>query len=286
MLTRDLTEHAIIAVSTSAGKDSQVTLDRVCTLAREQGVLDRVVAIHCDLGRSEWAGTKALAQEQCDIYGVPMYVISRAKGDLLHQVEHQRKKWMGPGSARFCTSDHKRDQASKVITQLVTAHNMKLWGRATAPKGTPPVKVLLCLGLRAQESRERAQEPVFKRDERASSGVRQIDRWLPIHDWTTEQVWGKIRETAMPYHRAYDLGLGRLSCVFCFYAPEEALLLAGYHNRPLLHEYVAVETRIAHQFKHKEPLIKIQAKLEQGWMPPVGVAAGSAATWMECGGGY
>ena|SRR5579862_5684739 len=282
MLTRDLTEHAIIAVSTSAGKDSQVTLDRVYRMAERQGVADRVVAIHCDLGRSEWAGTRELAQQQCDRYGVPLYVISREQGDLLHQVEHQRKKWMGHG-ARFCTSDHKRDQATKVITKLVAAHNVKVWGKATAPKGTPPVKVLLCLGLRAQESDEREKLPVFSRDERASSSARQIDRWLPIHDWTTEQVWDRIRETGMPYHKAYDLGMDRLSCVFCFYAEEPFLLIAGYHNRPLLNEYVAVETRIAHQFKQDLPLIKIQAKLEQGWTPPVGAVA---APRMQCGGGY
>jgi 3'-phosphoadenosine 5'-phosphosulfate sulfotransferase (PAPS reductase)/FAD synthetase len=281
MLTRDLAEHDIVLVSTSAGKDSQVMLDKVYRMAEAQGVIDRVVAVHCDLGRSEWSGTRALAQEQCDLYNVPMHVISRDR-DLLHQVEFERKKWPSR-SARYCTSDHKRDQANKVITQLVAAFNLKKWGRRHAPKGTPPVKVLLCIGLRAQESRERAQEPVFARDLRASSGVRTIDRWLPIHDWTEEQVWARIRETAMPYHKAYDLGMPRLSCVFCYNAPESALLIAGHHNRALLAEHVRIERAINHTFKYEAPLINIQAKLEAGYVPAGKV---EAVAWMECGGGF
>lgn len=280
----DLTLYDIILVNTSAGKDSQVMLDLVWKLATILGVQDRIVAVHCDLGRSEWAGTRALAQRQCDRYGIPMHVISRPQGDLLHQVEFERKKWPSR-SARFCTSDHKYAQATKVITKLVTAHNLKVWGTAKAPKGTAPVRVLSCLGLRASESTERAQAPVFERDERGSSGVRTIDRWLPIHAWTETQVWDHIRAEGLEYHKAYDLGMGRLSCVFCFNAPPAALLIAGYHNRELLDAYVGVEQRIGHSFKmkgkKKEPLILIQAKLEAGWVPAVGARI-EGDTWEQC----
>jgi len=70
----------------------------------------------------------------------------------------------------------------------------------------------------------------------------------------------------------------RLSCVFCIYAPPEALLLAGYHNRELLAKYVAVEQRINFQFLQGEPLINIQAKLEAGYVP---TGAVGSDTWKE-----
>ena len=53
----------------------------------------------------------------------------------------------------------------------------------------------------------------------------------------------------MDYHHAYDLGMPRLSCVFCIFAPESALLVAGKHNPDLLKQYVAVEEKIGHSFK-------------------------------------
>jgi hypothetical protein len=68
--------------------------------------------------------------------------------------------------------------------------------------------------------------------------------------------------------------------VFCIYAEPEAMLLSGYHNRSLLDAYVQIETKINHQFIYGEPLIAIQAKLDQGWVP-----TGQKVSWKkECGG--
>jgi 3'-phosphoadenosine 5'-phosphosulfate sulfotransferase (PAPS reductase)/FAD synthetase len=277
MHSLDLTAYDIILVNTSAGKDSQAMLDYVYGMAVAQGVSQRVVAVHCDLGRSEWAGTRALAQTQCDAYNVPLHCVSRDR-DLLSQVEHERGMWPS-SAARFCTSDHKRDQVAKVITQLVEAFNLRTYGRKRVPG--VQVRVLNCIGLRAQESKKRRQEPVFRAGDRGTSGARQIDRWLPVHDWTEAQVWALIKGKNLPYHRAYDLGMPRLSCVFCIFAPKPALLIAGYHNRELLDAYVGVEQRTGHTFKSNLPLVLIQAKLEAGWAPAVGARIDSA-DWEQC----
>lgn len=279
MLWMDLRPFEVITVNTSAGKDSQVMLWYVCKLAKEQGVLDRVYAVHCDLGRVEWAGTRELAQEQCNHLGVPLIVCHREIGDLLTHVEG-KGKWPGYHT-RYCTSEHKRDQVTKVITQLVYKHNLRTYGRKSH-RTLPAVQVLNCIGLRAQESDEREKEPIVQRDDRASSGVREITRWLPVHDWTEEQVWACIRETGMPYHRAYDLGMPRLSCCFCIFAEEPALLLSGYHNRALLGEYVAIEAKISHTFKPKLALVNIQAKLDAGYVPQGKL---DASAWAQCAGG-
>lgn len=249
-----MTNYDIILVNTSAGKDSQAMLDYVCTLADAAGVRDRVVAVHCDLGRVEWAGTRELAEKQCAHYNVPLHVVSRPQGDLLDQIE-SRGKFPGPAT-RFCTSDHKRSQVYRVLTKIVREFQ--------AVHGKRQVRILNCIGLRAEESSARSKLNAFEHDAKASNGKRHIDTWLPIHTWKEADVWACIKASGAPYHRAYDLGMPRLSCVFCIYAPKAALLLAGEHNPELLAEYVRVEQKIGHSFKFNAPIADIQAALANG----------------------
>jgi 3'-phosphoadenosine 5'-phosphosulfate sulfotransferase (PAPS reductase)/FAD synthetase len=93
--------------------------------------------------------------------------------------------------------------------------------------------------------------------------------FLPIHDWTTKQVWEVIIQNKIPYHYAYDLGMPRLSCVFCIFAPFAALVLAGIHNPELLDEYVAVEKEINHTFKDKMSLQTVKDAIAMGFAPDV-----------------
>jgi 3'-phosphoadenosine 5'-phosphosulfate sulfotransferase (PAPS reductase)/FAD synthetase len=250
----NLTGYDWIVINSSAGKDSQAMLDVIVEQADAQGVSrDRLVVAHADLGRAEWQGTRALAQEQAEHYGLRFEVVKRAQGDLL---EHARKrgKWFSP-TARYCTSDHKRGQVSRLLTQL-----------AREAAGDP-ARILNCMGMRAQESRSRAALPVLKRDARQSNGRRTVDVWLPIHDWSVEQVWARIRQSGVRHHRAYDLGMPRLSCCFCIFAPKAALLLAGKHNRALLDEYVQVEQEIGHSFTQTIRLAEVKADLDAGVEP-------------------
>lgn len=248
----DLASYDLIVVSTSAGKDSQAMLDYVVELAGP-ALRERIVAVHADLRRSEWKGTRELAEEQAAHYRIRFEVVSRTQNDLLDQVE---ARGMWPSSdARYCTSDHKRGPILTVITKLVAEKRAEL-GRQ--------IRVLQCIGLRAQESTARAKLETFERNKRASNGRRIVDDWLPIHAWTVDQVWERIRRSDVRHHYAYDLGMPRLSCVFCIFAPESALLLAGKHNPDLLEQYVAVEEKIGHTFKANLALKQIKVKLERG----------------------
>jgi 3'-phosphoadenosine 5'-phosphosulfate sulfotransferase (PAPS reductase)/FAD synthetase len=232
----NLRSYDLIAVNSSAGKDSQAMLDKVVRLAREHGVLDRLVVIHCDLGRAEWEGTRELAEIQAKHYDVRFIVVKRPQGDLLQQIED---RGMFPSSsARYCTSDQKRGQVYTAFTALVK--------EIQAKNGGKQVRILNCLGLRAEESPGRAKKTAFEHDQKASNSKRHVDTWLPIHEWTTEQVWDCINKSGVPHHRAYDLGMPRLSCVFCVLASKDALLLAAEHNPELLEEYVQLEKRINH----------------------------------------
>lgn len=245
----NLTEYNWIVLNSSAGKDSQAMTDYVVTLAAAQGCLSRVVMVHCDLGRVEWAGTKELAQEHANHYGIRFEIVRR-EGDLLTQIE---ARGMFPDNQnRYCTSDQKRDQVSKLFTRLVSELSIG------------PVKILNCMGIRAQESPTRAKRKPFGRDLRATNGKRTVDQWLPIFDWKLEQVWERIRGSGVRYHYAYDLGMPRLSCCFCIFAPKPALMLAGRHNPQLLAEYVRVEEKIGHTLRHKQSLKNIQDELDRG----------------------
>jgi 3'-phosphoadenosine 5'-phosphosulfate sulfotransferase (PAPS reductase)/FAD synthetase len=252
----DLASYDVILVNSSAGKDSQAMLDLMVELATAAGVRDRLVVVHADLGRVEWAGTRELAERQAARYGVRFEVVSRPQGDLLTQIE---QRGMFPSStARYCTSDHKRGQVRRVMTKLTAEVQARRPG---------PVRILNCMGLRADESPARAKKVVFEHDAKASNGKRHVDAWLPIHEWTTAQVWDRIRASGVEHHRAYDLGMKRLSCVFCVFAPKSALLVAGKHNPELLDAYVKVEEKIGHDFRKGFKLRVIQDELAAGAAP-------------------
>lgn len=266
-----------ILVNSSAGKDSQAMLDVVVERAGAEGVLDhRVVVVHCDLGRVEWAGTRELAERQAKAYGVRFEVVSRPQGDLLDHVA-KRGMWPSPKN-RYCTSDHKRGQVRRLMTQLVReseargdAQVIQLPGRRLRRR---QIRILNCMGMRADESPARAKLLPFVVDPKASNTKREVTNWLPIHAWTANQVWGRIRLSQVPHHYAYDLGMPRLSCCFCIFAPPRALVLAGQHNRDLLHQYVAVERQTGHKFRQDVTLEQILARVESGEVVPPGELQG------------
>jgi len=297
----DLRDWDIVSVSTSGGKDSQAMLDAIVELADFFGVRDRIVCIHADLGRAEWAGARELAEKQAKHYGLPFVVVSRTgtvsdgqmkgdvgqplyakgevRGDLLDQVEHRAAQLKSQGkkpiawysaASRYCTADHKRGPIGRGFTAIA-----KEWQSRTGE--TRPCRILDCQGLRAQEGHARAKKGSSK--VRNSTKTQYIESWLPIQDWLTEDVWARIRAAGTPYHEAYDLGMPRLSCVFCCYATREGLTLAGQHNRELLDEYVRVEQEMGFTFKADLSLAQVKADIEAG----VRVDALSMEDWSDGG---
>lgn len=226
----------VILINSSAGKDSQAMLTHLVWLARLAGCLDRLLVVHADLGRVEWEGTRQLAEAQARHYGVPFVAVARDR-DLLSQIEHEQQDW--PDSkARFCTSDHKTSQVTKLITKLVNER----WD------GSQPVRILNCLGIRGQESPKRRKKPPLSVDA-ASNGKRIVHRWLPIHQWVEEQVWQVILTSKVPYHWAYDVGMSRLSCCFCVMASKRDLTIAARYNPQLAEEYARVEQVVGRPFR-------------------------------------
>lgn len=256
----DLRYYDKIILNSSGGKDSQVMLDVVAGLARAAGVSDRVVVAHADLGRLEWPGTLELARAQAEHYGLRFEVVRNRKWrDLLHRIE-SRGRWPDAQN-RYCTSEFKTGQVLRLMTGLVReVRDVFILGRR--------VRILNCLGMRAQESPARAKKPPFGPDAKATNKtLRKVDRWLPIHHWTEDQVWDRIRSSGVPHHPAYDAGMPRLSCSFCVLASRSALVLAAQLRPKLAAEYAAVEERIDHRFTDAFSMADIIA--EASARPPI-----------------
>src|SRR5687767_11128644 len=234
-----LTSYDWIVVNSSGGKESQCMLDYIVEMARVANILDRVVVVHADLGRVEWEGAKELAEEHAKHYDLRFEWEKRPQGDLLQQV---RERGMWPSSkCRYCTSDHKRGQVKKILTRLVR----EKWN----PSKREPVRILNCLGLRAQESPKRAKDPHFKIEDH-NNGRREIHTWLPIQQWKLEEVLERNKRAGTQSHWVYAKGMPRLSCSFCVFAPKPALMLAAQLRPALFQEYLQVEREIGHTFKH------------------------------------
>lgn len=275
----NLHDHDTVLINSSAGKDSQALLTYLVALADTQAYpRERLLVVHCDLGRVEWDGTLELAREQAHAYGLRFVAVSR-DGDLLEQVRDRRRTldakaavltaesaaldaagWhefaalarqdaakatntpAWPSSqARFCTSDQKTSQVVKLMTFLTAEHR-------TAGH-TTPLRILNTLGIRAAESPARAKKADLHRDS-ASNGRRTVTRWLPIFGWPDALVWQTIRASGLRWHTAYDAGMPRLSCALCVLAGERELILAARLNPGLAREYVAVEREVGHTFQN------------------------------------
>lgn len=268
----DLHRYDAVVISSSAGKDSQAMLTHLVELARAQGYArDRLVVVHADLSELvEWDGVVELARAQAEHYGLRFDVVTRVgqvktsgregtykMGETfgpIPEYAERRQKWPGIG-LQWCTSDYKTAPIRAYITKL-----------AKAIRGTSKrqVRILSCLGLRAQESKRRAKraELITLKD----NGNILLDEWLPIQMWSVQEVWACIHASGVPYHEAYDLGMRRLSCCFCIGASMQDLLIAGSANPSKLREYVAVEDRIGFTFQPNRSLRSVMEELDRrGW---------------------
>ncbi len=240
---------ALFVVSHSAGKDSQAMLIAM----REMGVPERqMVIVHADLGDVEWRGNMDHIRRYA---GAIPILTAVAKTNFWEMVE-RRQMFPSPGQ-RQCTSDLKRGPINREVRRFLKAH----------PEFNN--RIVMCMGMRKQESRSRSEmqpwsfsEQHSLNDKTLKSGKLKRGRdwfeWLPIHDMTTDEVFAAISNADQEPHWAYGKGMSRLSCCFCIMANKSDLTISAQQNPELYRRYVQTEKRIGHTLSmSQKPLEEI-----------------------------
>jgi 3'-phosphoadenosine 5'-phosphosulfate sulfotransferase (PAPS reductase)/FAD synthetase len=257
----DLRAYDVVLVNSSAGKDSQASLDVVVEHARAAGILDKVIVVHADLGDAEWDGVPDLAAEHAAHYGLRFELARRtaADGHTETILERVATRGMWPDAARrWCTSDHKRGPIRKIMTALVAEL------RDSGTVVDRPVRLLNVMGLRAAESTARARRTPYAANQAASNGRRHVDDWYPIHHYTVADVWARIAAAGTRPHPAYSEGMSRLSCRFCVLSSRADLLCSARLNPGLAARYAAVEAAVGHTFRADLSMADIIAEARHG----------------------
>lgn len=149
----------------------------------------------------------------------------------LFDMARHRQKWPSP-QYRQCTSDLKRGPIEKAIRHELKRRGLYL--------------IVNCMGLRAEESSNRAKKAVFSFNQRNSKAGREWYDWLPIHDYKVGKVFGVIEAVGETPHWAYEAGMTRLSCCFCIMASKQDLRTAAMLYPEKYAEYVSMEKEIGH----------------------------------------
>ncbi len=233
---------ALFVVSHSGGKDSQAMLIKVRALVPASQIL----VIHADLPGVEWEGTEAQVSRYLD--GLA-YQVVRAKVTFLGEVE-RRQNWPSP-KYRSCTSQLKQGPIEKAIRHHLKAH--KLGGL-----------VVSCMGLRAQESCQRAKRNPLVLNGRNSKAGREWYDWCPIFEMTTKEVFQTIRAAGQEPHWAYLKGRARLSCRFCIMASKSDLRISAKENYEAFKVIAEMEKRIGKtMFMEKGAPVGIETYIQE-----------------------
>lgn len=223
---------AMFYVSHSGGKDSLATYATVCELVPS----DQITVIHANLGEVEWDGIVEHIEANIEH---PLNVVSAvfkdgSPKDFLSMVRRRHETrpdspcWPSP-KYRTCTSDLKTGP----IDKFIKADMKRL-------KITEAVNVM---GLRAEESDNRAKKPALKLNDRFTAPTlgRKVYDWLPIKDWRERRVFDYVAAKGMTQHHAYGDGNKRLSCQFCIMGCDGDLRNAARQNPELAQKYIDME---------------------------------------------
>lgn len=213
---------ALFVVNHSGGKDSQAMFH----FLHARIPAAQLVVVHALLPEVEWEGVED--HVRATTLGVPVFTC-QARRTLIQMIE-ERGMFPSP-TLRQCTSDLKRGPIERTVRQF-TRPGAQFAGRKL---------IVNCMGMRAEESPNRAKLDPIKLSERNSKAGRTWYDWLPIHDWLAEEVFEQIRQVGQAPHWAYAAGMSRLSCVFCIMASKADLMVAARLNPTLYRRYVLLE---------------------------------------------
>lgn len=239
----DLISHqCVVAIGVSGGKDSDACALAVIRHLDSVGHTGPRVLIHSDLGSIEWKDSLPSCERLAESLGIELMVVKRNAGDMMARWKGRWSNnvkrysvlscvklilpWSTP-SMRFCTSELK----TAVITSALR-------------KRFPSEAILNVVGVRRQESANRAKMPVSatmaKLERKNAVGV----SWNAIIEWQLQDVLQEISDAGLRLHEAYTTyGTSRVSCVMCIMSSEQDLIAAANcaDNEAVYRELVDLE---------------------------------------------
>ncbi|MDM8011745.1 MAG: phosphoadenosine phosphosulfate reductase family protein [Parasphingorhabdus sp.] len=215
--------RALFVANHSGGKDSQAMFIKLSAIVPE----DQLIVIHAVLPEVEWDG---VIEHIENTVGETPIIFAHAIKTFFEMVEH---RGMFPSPAqRQCTSDLKRGPIEREVRRYLKAHR-RFDGL-----------IVNCMGMRAEESSDRAKLQTLKINNRNSVAGREWYDWLPIHNWLEDEVYGMISQAGQKPHWAYAAGMSRLSCCFCIMASKADFTKAAELQPDLYRRYVETERRL------------------------------------------
>lgn len=223
---------ALFVVNHSGGKDSQAMF----LMLKGMIPKEQLLIVHADLPGADWPGV----MDQIKRYADGVEVLRAVAVKTFEEMVERRGKFPMNGACQG-TSDLKRGPLEREIRR---------WVKRTGHSGL----IVNCMGMRAQESAKRAKKAAFTFNKRNSIGGREWYDWQPIHSWTEAEVRKAISEAGQELHYAYQLGMRRLSCMFCVNACAQDLTIAAQANPEAYARFCALEKKINFTLKDGKSL--------------------------------
>lgn len=249
-----------IAFGSSSGKDSSALVVRCNRFLDYVGHVGERIIIQANLGEIEWKGVTEHGRKLAAHVGLEFVEVRRKKGGMISRwmqregdnFERYRTlscvTLISPWSSaalRFCTSEQK--------VQPITAYLAKRW---------PGQTIINAVGIRADESTDRAAKPVAQVNKRLAraDGTTGLD-WNAIHQLNVEDVFLINRREGIGLHFAYETN-SRLSCCVCVLSNEKDLRGACSvdSNIPAILRVIALELHSCFSFQPSRWLADIFAQ--------------------------
>jgi 3'-phosphoadenosine 5'-phosphosulfate sulfotransferase (PAPS reductase)/FAD synthetase len=213
---------APVAIGVSGGKDSDAAAFITSEELDRRGHAGPRVLIHSDLGRVEWRESLPQCERLAARLGLELIVVRRQSGEMMDRwltrwannvaryINLDCVKVILPWSTaamRFCTSELK--------TAIICRELVKRFPNST---------ILSVAGIRREESPNRAKAKPLKQQNKLTSATHNTMGfdWLPILDWTRDEVIALHYERDFPLHEAYATN-SRVSCMYCILASRDDL---------------------------------------------------------------
>lgn len=245
-----LSRGAVCALSVSGGKDSDAMAIATVKHLNAIGHKGPRVLIHADLGVVEWKDSQPSCQRLAENLGLELITVKRKAGDMMDRWEGRWSNnvaryeslacvkmilpWSTP-SMRFCTSELKGAVLSSGLR-----------------KRFPKAEIVSVVGVRRQESSNRAKMPVSCVDKRLVRASAPALTWNSIIDWPVEQVFSEIASAGLVPHEAYTkYNSTRVSCVFCIMSSASDLVASAKceDNQDVYRRMVQLEVDSTYAFQ-------------------------------------